>query len=176
MERMRGWFNARVSHNWPAAVRHGLGSLDTREDGTSLVHGVGINGMHNREYIESVQYRRYLRLAAIDYGNYNDYKTSLASVNDCGRPDDDLYYNSRNNLEPVQEVWIQRQRFDLVKRRSMMRTIARWIKAATVLALRHDHRSNFMADDFQKQPCFSTRRSPSPPTSNLSSLSYGIGE
>ncbi len=37
-------------------------------------------------------------------------------------------------LEPIQEVWIQRQRFDLVKRRSMMRTIARWIKAATVLA------------------------------------------
>ena len=39
-----------------------------------------------------------------------------------------------NYLEPIQEVWIQRQRFDLVKRRSMMRTIARRIKAATVLA------------------------------------------
>ena len=36
--------------------------------------------------------------------------------------------------EPIQEVWIHRQRFDPVKRRNMMRTIATRIKAATVLA------------------------------------------
>jgi hypothetical protein len=35
-----------------------------------------------------------------------------------------------NNLEPIQEVGSQRQGFDLVKRRSMMRIIARRIKAA----------------------------------------------
>ena len=37
-------------------------------------------------------------------------------------------------LEPIQEVWIQRKRFDPVKRRNMMRTMARRINAATVLA------------------------------------------
>ena len=37
-------------------------------------------------------------------------------------------------LEPIQEVLIQRQRFDLVKRRSIMRIMARRMKAATVLA------------------------------------------
>jgi hypothetical protein len=37
-------------------------------------------------------------------------------------------------LEPIQEVMIQAQVVDLVKRRSMMRIIARRMKAATVLA------------------------------------------
>ena len=37
-------------------------------------------------------------------------------------------------LEQIQEVLIQRQGFDLVKRRSMIRIMARWMKAATVLA------------------------------------------
>jgi hypothetical protein len=37
-------------------------------------------------------------------------------------------------LEPIQEVLIQRQRFDLVKRWSIMRIMARRMKAATVLA------------------------------------------
>jgi hypothetical protein len=41
---------------------------------------------------------------------------------------------SCSSLEPIQEVWIQRQLFDLVKRRSMMRIMARRMKAATVLA------------------------------------------
>ena len=35
--------------------------------------------------------------------------------------------------EPIQEVQIQRQGFDLVKRLSMMRIMARRMKAATVL-------------------------------------------
>ena len=42
-------------------------------------------------------------------------------------------YPIRAFLEPIQEVWIQRQGFDLVKRRSMMWIMARRMKAATVL-------------------------------------------
>jgi hypothetical protein len=37
-------------------------------------------------------------------------------------------------LEPIQEVRIHRQGFDLVKRRSMMRIMARRMKAAVVRA------------------------------------------
>src|ERR1017187_3437941 len=62
---------------------------------------------------------------------------------------------NKRSGRPIQEVWIQRQRFDLVKRRSMMRTIARRITACNLINELHDVMPHTSILDLRK--CFRER-------------------